>query len=44
MVPMRNTLFFAGEAAETEGFAHGAIRSGLRAAKQIRADFLHSRY
>lgn len=37
--PTANTLFFAGEAAETEGHSgtvHGAIRSGHRAASLIR--------
>jgi len=36
--PVENTLFFAGEAADTEGHAatvHGAIASGQRAAQQI---------
>lgn len=37
--PMENTLFFAGEATDTQGqngTVHGAIASGLRAASQIR--------
>lgn len=36
--PLSNTLFFAGEATETSGFSdtvHGAIKTGLRAAKEI---------
>jgi monoamine oxidase len=36
--PVANTLFFAGEATDTDGYAapvHGAIRSGIRAARQI---------
>jgi monoamine oxidase len=36
--PVEKTLFFAGEAADTEGHAatvHGAIASGQRAARQI---------
>ena len=36
--PMRGTLFFAGEAADSEGSTgtvHGAIASGRRAAKQV---------
>jgi monoamine oxidase len=38
--PIENTLFFAGEATETDGFSgtvHGAIRSGLRCAKEVLA-------
>jgi monoamine oxidase len=37
--PMRGTLFFAGEAAETEGRSgtvHGAIGTGRRAADEVR--------
>ena len=40
--PAGNTLFFAGEAAETEGHSgtvHGAIRSGRRAARLVSALF-----
>jgi monoamine oxidase len=36
--PVENTLFFAGEATDTSGHngtVHGAIASGLRAARQI---------
>jgi monoamine oxidase len=36
--PMENTLFFAGEAADTEGDAAtvgGALQSGMRAARQV---------
>jgi monoamine oxidase len=36
--PVENTLFFAGEATELDGHSatvHGAIRSGMRAAKEI---------
>lgn len=36
--PIQNTLFFAGEATDTEGnsgYAHGAIASGIRAAKEL---------
>jgi len=38
--PIENTLFFAGEATETDGYSgtvHGAIRSGLRCAKEVLA-------
>lgn len=38
--PVANTLFFAGEASETEGHSgtvHGAIASGRRAARQVLA-------
>ncbi len=38
--PVENTLFFAGEATESEGHhatVHGAIATGLRAAREIRA-------
>ena len=38
--PVESTLYFAGEATESEGFTgtvHGALRSGLRAAKEILA-------
>jgi monoamine oxidase len=38
--PVRDTLYLAGEATETTGHAatvHGAIKSGLRAARQILA-------
>jgi monoamine oxidase len=37
-VPFKNTLYFAGEATDTEGHAatvHGALTSGRRAARQI---------
>jgi monoamine oxidase len=35
--PLRNTLFFAGEAADTEeaGTVAGALRSGMRAAREV---------
>jgi monoamine oxidase len=36
--PIKNTLYFAGEATDFEGnsgFAHGAIASGIRAAKEV---------
>jgi monoamine oxidase len=36
--PLEDTLFFAGEATNTEGHqgtVHGAIASGLRAAREI---------
>jgi monoamine oxidase len=39
-VPVEGTLFFAGEHTDTSGHwgtVHGALRSGLRAAKQLRA-------
>ena len=39
--PLENTLFFAGEATNTEGHhgtVHGAIATGLRAARQVNAD------
>ncbi len=38
--PVEETLFFAGEATDTDGHAstvHGAIQSGIRAAQQIQA-------
>jgi len=37
--PLRNTLFFAGEAADTEeaGTVAGALRSGMRAAREVLA-------
>lgn len=41
-MPVGNTLFFAGEAAETEGHSgtvHGAIRSGRRAARLVSSLF-----
>ena len=42
--PIENTLFFAGEATNTEGHigtVHGAIQTGKRAAEEIIRTFNH---
>jgi monoamine oxidase len=41
--PLRGTLFFAGEAAESEGrtgTVHGAIASGRRAADEVKRSLM----
>jgi monoamine oxidase len=41
-MPVADTIFFAGEATDSEGdqgTVHGAISTGLRAAKQVAGSF-----
>jgi monoamine oxidase len=40
--PVENTLFFAGEHTDTTGHwgtVHGALRSGLRGARQVLSEY-----